>query len=373
MGLLQCSFLELVEASGERLQVAFVVDGTQSMGADLEGVKSSLKFLVEDLRRYRGNDVSFALVVYRDAGAASGKVTMPVERFTPRGESLEAAWEAIQPETGAPYFPEPVDLGIHTALEKLDWSDDSNTTRWLLVFGDAPPFDLGMNEAETGAQRLYDTEQLTALATRKEVKISCILCTCRDEERAAYDSVLDKTRGFMNALASGTGGSMLDLSYPDIRDALLAAAAKPRVAYQHVGVIRQADIEAVRAEAEQKKSQLAESSRVRLAILPHLPWDTMSFDPENDAVQLATQLRQLLKSMPRIEAKSPVDVERQVQRLKDSQTATDQWLQALAIRLRVDYVIWGDLKRDQDAFAVSSAIYGQGKKLAEVGPVRAGR
>src|SRR5688572_7354785 len=61
MGLLQRSFLDMVESSEQELQVAFVVDGTNSMAADIAGVRSALGNMVDDLRQYKGNKVSFAL------------------------------------------------------------------------------------------------------------------------------------------------------------------------------------------------------------------------------------------------------------------------------------------------------------------------
>ena len=42
MGLLQRSFLDLVEASQGKLEVALVVDGTESMAEDIQSVRSAL-------------------------------------------------------------------------------------------------------------------------------------------------------------------------------------------------------------------------------------------------------------------------------------------------------------------------------------------
>ena len=367
MGLLQRSFLDLVEASQPELQVALVVDGTESMAADISGVRSALRNMLEDLRRYRGDHVSCALVIYRDAGAPSGELTMAVPRFTNDAATLEQAFAAIQPETGAPYFPEVPDLGIHQALQELPWSDDPQTSRWVMLFGDAPPYDPDFQEAETGARRRYDTDVLVNLARRKNVQMSCVLCTSREAEKSAYDQVLDKTRRFMNALASGTGGLMLDLSYPDIRQALAGAAKKGRVEYQPIGRITREDIEAARGAAESGRLAVAPSQRIRLAILPHLPLEQMTFDPDQGAVQIAAELRLKLRSLPRAEVKSPVDVDRALRRLRSMNVPQEEWLQALAAQLRVDYLVWGTYRRGQGLVQVKSAIYSKddGRKLAE--------
>ena len=208
---------------------------------------------------------------------------------------------------------------------------------------------------------------LVNLAQRKGVQISCVLCTSREQERAVYEQVLDKTRKFMNSLATGTGGLMLDLSYPDIRSALVEAAKKGRVERQRIGPITRGEVEAVRQAAAAAKLPVADGQRLRVAVLPHLPLDQMSFDPTQDAVQIATELRQKFKAIPRAEVASPVDVERALRRVKSANVAPDQQLQAIAVQLRVDYLVWGSFRKAQGVVQVRSAIYRKtdGQKVTE--------
>lgn len=367
MGLLQRSFLDLVESSEDALEVALVVDGTDSMAADIEGVRESLRKMVADLRNYRGDDVTFGLVVYRDEGAPSGKVTVPLKDFTTDVSVLEKAFAEIQPETGAPYFPEVPDLAIHRALTELPWSDDPDTTRWLILFADAPPYDPDFEEEDTGARRWYDTDILVDLARRKQVQVSCILCTSREREESAYKQTLDKTRAFMNALASGTDGLMLDLSYPDIQASLVEAAKKPRAEVQRIGQITREDVEAAREAEETAKSKVAVSQRLRLAVLPHVPLQNMTFDPEQPSVQIATELREKFRKIPGADVASPVDVQRSWRRVGTGDLATAARLQALAVRLRVDYVVWGSYREAQGIVQVRSALYDKrsGQKISD--------
>lgn len=369
MGLLQRSFLDLVESSQQELQVALVVDGTDSMATDIEGVRKALRSLIADLRQYKGDHVSLALVVYRDSGSPSGEVTLFHSRFTKDENSLSEAFSRLKPESGAPYFLELPDLGVHEALTKLDWSDGPDSSRWLLLFGDAPPYDPDFvdKEANTGAKRRFDTDLLVNLAQRKGVQISCVLCTSRDEERTVYEQVLDKTRKFMSTLSTGTGGLMLDLSYPDIRTALVEAAKKQRVKRQRIGTITRAEVDAVRQAATAAKSPVAEGQRLRVAVLPHLAFDQMTFDPSHEAVQIATELRQKFKAIPRAEVASPVDVERAIRRVKSANVPPQQQFQALGAQLRVDYLVWGSYRRAQGVVQVRSAIYSKidGQKVTE--------
>lgn len=369
MGLLQRNFLDLVESSQRELQVALVVDGTDSMASDIEGVRNALRSLMADLRQYKGDAVSLALVVYRDSGSPSGEVTLMQSQFTRDEQALADSFAKLKPETGAPYFPELPDLGVQTALEKLNWNAGQETSKWLLLFGDAPPYDPDFVDPDksTGARRRFDTDLLVELARRKGVQISCVLCNSRTEEQEVYQQVVDKTRKFMNTLATGSGGLMLDLSYEDIRKSLVETAKQERVERQRIGVITRAEVDAARQAAAMAKLPVAEGQRLKIAVLPHLPWEQITFAPEHEAVQIATELRQKLKAIPRAEVTSPVDVERAMRRVRATNVAPDQQLTALATQLRVDYVVWGSYRKSQGVVQVRSAIYrkSDGQKVTE--------
>jgi hypothetical protein len=370
MGLLQRSFLDLVESSRKKLQVALVVDATDSMQGELAGIRRAIGQMVGDLTRYKGADVSFQLVLFRDAGAETD-VGFPLRvsgnQFTRDLKILEEGLAQMRPETGAPYFPELIDLGIHKALTELDWSSDADTTRWVLAFGDAPPFQEGFSEPETRARRAIATNQLIATATRLGIQISCVLCPTRPEDQTAYEQVLPETQEFMNRLATETGGLMLDLSFPDIRAALEQAARPPSVAYTQIGRLTRDDVRRLREEAIRAKNALAEGQRVRMAILPHMPLDQLDFDPTRDAVQIAAEIRHRMRNIPGTELKSPIAVERQYAILRARGVQGPALLQTLAQALGVDYLVWGDLSRDQGSVLLTSAIYSaqDGKTIAE--------
>lgn len=371
MGLLQRSFLDLVEVTQPKLEVAVVVDGTESMGESLGGIRRAIGMLVEDLQRYKGQQAAFQLVVYRDLDAPSGEVQFPLNTsglaFSSDRELIVSAVAKLQAESGAPYFPELTDLGIHKALTELAWSEDDQTSRWLLVFADAPPFDPGFDEAASGSRRRFDTQQLVHIASRKGIKINCVLCPSRDEDRAAYTQLLDRTQQFLNRLATDTGGLMLDLSYPDIRQALEQAAAAQPVAYREIGRITRGDVDAARAEAAARQPALAPEQRLRLVVLPHLPLASMAFEPDRAEVQLAAELRHKLRMLPRVEVKSPVAAERQLAALRARGLADAQLLQTLASVLDVDYVVWGTMSQQDGSVLVESAIYDRvaGRRLVQ--------
>ena len=91
-----------------------------------------------------------AIVVYRDAGSPSGEVEILLDRFSSDEGEIETAIQGLTPESGAPYFHELPDLGIYTAIRKLPWTDDDRVTKWILMFGDAPPYAESYRDKENG-------------------------------------------------------------------------------------------------------------------------------------------------------------------------------------------------------------------------------
>lgn len=371
MGLLQRSFLDLVEESQPKLQIAFVIDGTDSMSGQLASVRESLAAMMNDLELYKESNISYQLVVYRDEGAPAGVIELPLKTANKAFASDRAAvLEAInklEAQTGAPYFPELVDEGLRTALADLPWSTDADVSRWIFLFGDAPPFDESFAEPENRASRHVGTGALVSLAAEKGVRINCILCTSDPEDLAAHEKLLEQTRRFMSTLSTKTDGLMLDLSYADIRDAVQSAAKSQAPEYERIGWIREEEVEAARREAEAQVAAAPTGGRVRVAILPHLPLDKMTFDPENEGVQLARELRIRLRALPGIEFKDSGTIKDRFRLVSSQGVQGEALLQMLATTLGVDYVVWGTLNRAGGVVEANTAIYDQtaGRRLAE--------
>lgn len=361
MGLLQYSFLDLVETSQPRLEVALVVDGTDSMGPNLDGVRRALLEMADDLELYKGQNVAFQLIVFRDSGSPSGEISYPLaapERgFTEDRAALKGALEGLKTENGAPYFPEAVDLGVHKALSELKWTAGDDTSRWIFLFTDAPPFEPNFSEPETKARRHVDTQLIVDMAKQLGVKINCVLCTSRAEEVKSYEAVVEQTRNFMYSLASGSGGLMLDLSYPDIREALAKVNETRKVKCQPVGVITMDDVQAERRQAETQKLLWAETRRMNVAVLPHLPLEQMSFDARLKEVQIATEWRHKLKNVPGVTLKNPREVQNYFTLLQRQGMKGARLLESLAVGLDVDCVVWGGMKEENQVITLHSGLY----------------
>jgi hypothetical protein len=226
------SFFKLEETK-ENLQIALVIDGTDSMGRDIDSLKETLLAFVEQVSAGKPDGkVSFALLVYRDTDVVRQsrgrltEVTLPLNRFTPGTEGIESALARVGVATGAPYFEELADEGLHQALTNLDWATDANTSKWIILCGDAPPY------APVHPSRRHITPELVLAARHQDIQIHSVLC------RSGFVPPLPESYGwnvvetsallrpalrvFMAELALGTGGQFLDLSDPDAVERLVA-------------------------------------------------------------------------------------------------------------------------------------------------------
>jgi len=372
MGLLQRNFLDLADQSRKKLEVALVIDGTASMGDQLLTVRKSIKALMQDLELYKQTEIGYQIVVFRDSGSPSGEIQFPLQsknnRFVHNRDSVVSAIQSIQAESGAPYFLELIDKGVHAALADLQWSSDNDTSRWIFIFGDAPPYAENFNEPANRANRRFATNKLVSLAVERKVRINCILCKSRPEDLDVYRQVLDRTRLFMNTLSTETEGLMLDLSYKDIRDAIRKSAPVQTIEYQHVDLIEFEDIRRARELLTQKGSMMSGKRRILMAALPHLPLDNMSFEPHQAGVQLSTELRLRLRTIPEVDFKDPVTVRDRFELLSRRGLRGDALLQMLARALNVDYLLWGTLEPSGGVVVAKTGIYERtsGQRVLEV-------
>lgn len=362
MGLLQRSFLDLADQGDQELEIAIVIDGTESMKGELAGVQQSVRQMLDDLRLYRSNEVRAAVVVYRDAGSPSGEVVIPQKQFTSDQDAITAAVAGLTPESGAPFFHELPDLGIHQALTQLPWTEDDQVTKWILLFGDAPPYAETFKDDDTPqAYRRFATPLLISIATQKNIRINCVLCTSDDSQ--PYDRVLDETRKFMNAMCAGTDGLMLDLSHPETRQALIDASKQPAAELTKIQPISAIDLAAVRRENLDPSNRI---QQVSLAVIPHMPIHQISFDPRNPAVQVSTALRTKLARIPGVRIAGPREIKEKLRRLRAEGLSDEKAIRALAAMLNVDFVVWGSLQADSATVQTAAYRRDNGQQIVPV-------
>lgn len=347
MGLLQRSnFIERVAGRKARIEIALVVDATDSMNEQLQGIQQRLQDMLSDIRRVAGDEVYVQIVLYRDSAAPSGVVSWPLgnEGFVRDPQAIEAALAKLSPESGAPYFHEAVDQGVYMALNELPWSEGEQVKRWIFLIGDAPPFDRGFSEPQNGAERKYSTEQLIQRAQQIGVEINAIVCPTRAKDEAIYQQVVGLTRFFFSELTSQTGGWMLDLSDPQLLESVSTAARNAVSNFIEIAPITRAELEEVRALATTQQAAIAPNSRLRVAVMPHLKLEEMNFSRRDPGVRFADEMRSQLETVgPNIEVVSNYELERKFYRINTQGMAREAALQQIGLGVAADYVFWGTL------------------------------
>ena len=305
--------------------------------------------MANDLSRWKSSDgesfVSFAIVVYRDAKALDGPIKILQNSFISDLKKLRTTIKKIKTQTGEPAFQEQMDVGIHTAITKLNWNKDKDTTKWIMVFGDAPPFKEGVKiKAIEGEEiitsgRFYEDKKLATLATENRIAINFILCSSgfaseTDQELLdSYQKTLPTTRKFMNEMANATGGAVLDLSDPSVRDKLLLRAAKKLdLQFQQIPRISPTDLEKAKRRARENESL---SANVRFAVLTSGGQKKAEEMADDENIQVAREVIENLKKIARVEVE---DFEA-AQDLVAAEESLSEKVSTLAAELETEFVV----------------------------------
>lgn len=342
-------FLDVV-GSNKNLEIAFVLDGTSSMGQDIQAAVRSMTQFVEQLREMKTRDanITFALVVYRDTGSPSGSVVVPVDRFTANAPDFNRVLNTVKTETGAPWFQEQVDVGLHTALTKLPWSaaSDKEYTRWVVLCGDARPY---LESGKDRQYRKYSTKDLVSAARERNIQVYTILCRSGFTNNTKENAQLFETAkrehpaflSFANQMASATGGGVLDLWNQQLVAELTAAAKGATRTYQRLKPISADDVAVARTEK-------SVGAPVRVAVLPHMKLDELNTDPDRIEVQLAAELRLLLNKAPQMQVRDAGAVAEAIKETQRAGVSNEKILADLARKLRVDFVLWGEYEASSE-------------------------
>src|ERR1041384_6167408 len=103
-------------ANGPRIEVAFAMDATGSMGPYIEQARARIAQIAQSLAEGEPKpDVRFALVAFRDKG---DEFITRVKPFTPRLEEMKAYLDATEAAGGGD-TPEAVLEGLKAALVEL--------------------------------------------------------------------------------------------------------------------------------------------------------------------------------------------------------------------------------------------------------------
>jgi von Willebrand factor type A domain len=120
----------------DRVEVAFVLDTTGSMGELIDGAKKKIWSIASSIVETNPDaDIAMALVAYRDRGDDY------VVQTTPLSEDIQGMYGKLirLQADGGDDTPESVNEALNEAVKHLQWSDGDNVKRIIFLVGDAPP------------------------------------------------------------------------------------------------------------------------------------------------------------------------------------------------------------------------------------------
>jgi hypothetical protein len=124
------------ETSQGRIEVAFVLDTTGSMGGLIDGAKRKIFAIANQMASARGNpQIRMALIGYRDRGDSY------VTQVHDLSDDIDALYTKLQgfEASGGGDGPESVNQALNEAVTRLDWSSAQDAYRVIFLVGDAPP------------------------------------------------------------------------------------------------------------------------------------------------------------------------------------------------------------------------------------------
>ncbi len=182
--------LPVNEVPRARLDLAFVIDATGSMGDEIGKLKASMRAVAEQIDRLPSRpDLCWSLVAYRDRGDAFFVRGLD---FTANLDTLQTELQALQAGGGGD-TPEAANEALHTAIHQLAWRGDG-TARLIVHLADAPP------QQGYGAPHFKDNARAALVRGIKLMSVGA--------------SGLDRTGEMaMRQMAQFTGGRFVFLTY----------------------------------------------------------------------------------------------------------------------------------------------------------------
>src|SRR6185436_11316325 len=197
-------------AAGPRVEVAFVLDTTGSMGGLIEGAKRRIWSIARRIGEGRPRpDLRIALVAYRDIGDAY--VTRTYD-FTGDMDEVFGHLSEFRAEGGGD-GPEHVSAAMHDAVHRLTWSS-GNSLRMIVLVGDAPP--------HLDYQDGFDYRRHVGEARQRGIVVESIQCG-QDVQTAQVWREIASAGGGQYAQIDGQGGMPVRVTSADAELARLNA------------------------------------------------------------------------------------------------------------------------------------------------------
>ena len=188
-------------AARPRVEVAFVLDSTGSMGGLIEGAKQKIWSIANSIIAQKPTpEVRIGLVTYRDRG--DEYVT---EKFDLTGD-IDTVFKNLQSfvADGGGDDPESVNEGLNVAVTALSWSADRDVLKIIFLVGDYPPHMDYPDDVK------YPVT--CRLAVKKNVIINTVQCGDVPETTPVWQEIARLSEG--SSVALSQSGNMTALTTP---------------------------------------------------------------------------------------------------------------------------------------------------------------
>jgi len=235
--------LTLAAANVPRIDVAFALDTTGSMGDEIDVVKEKIVDIARNISAGQPRpDVRFGIVAYRDRGDDYVTKTFPFSREIADVQKTLRALSA----NGGGDEPEAVAEGLYAAVHELQWDFSRDTARMIFLIGDAGP-----QQYPDGK----DWRKVTSEAAEKGITISVIGCSGLSP---VGERVFEK-------IAKMADGQMMHLTYTRVAR---AADGRRYSVLNEGGKTWVADRELSESDWKKGGEALAKEGKVRAAATP---------------------------------------------------------------------------------------------------------
>lgn len=235
--------LMLAAANAPRIDVAFALDTTGSMGDEIDVVKEKIVDIARNISAGQPRpDVRFGIVAFRDRGDAYVTKAFPFSREIADVQKTLRMLDA----NGGGDEPESVAEGLYAAVHELQWDFSRKTARMIFLIGDAGP-----HEYPDGK----DWRKVTSEAAEKGITISVIGCSGLN---AAGERVFEK-------IARMADGQFMHLTYTRVAR---AADGRTYSVLNEGGKTWVADRELDESEWKKGATELAKEGKLRAVAAP---------------------------------------------------------------------------------------------------------
>ncbi len=203
-----------------RIEAAFVLDATGSMGGLIAGAKLKIWSIANEMVSARPTpDLKLGLVGYRD------RTDQYVTRVFDLSDDLDLVYEHLQAFSaqGGGDTPESVNQALHEAVTKLQWSGDRDVLKIIFLVGDAPP--------HMDYQDDVKYPEICKMAVKKDLIINTIQCGSIRSTTPIFQEIARLGEGRFVRIAQTGNMRAIETPMDGELDRLNRELAKTTVAY----------------------------------------------------------------------------------------------------------------------------------------------